>query len=410
MGERDELAGADSDAQWDTIAIYEQILAANPADVDALSELFRACLAVGESARAYGYGVSLGRAALKVGDPALVQSAHGALSPHAAADASLRAVVRDLVASLGIASEPTGTVAAAEGVAPAPEAVDTGAASMIALVSRILENMPDDRESLEVLATAYLKLGDGVQAANSFSRLADVLIRDQDREEGAAVLEKLEALKQVAPEAAQAAGRLAQFLKPPLEKQGSVGSVSVDNPEPVQAARVVPPSLVIDASRRRAVLADEMELLWDLQQQGLITEVQYAGVVRDLTELTSSDSITTISALHGLSFRGFAGLDALLIQLAAKVAMPVITLGGFDLQPSVFGALPLDYLTFQGVIPFEKLGGEALVAILNPFSQRLRRELAAALGCPCHFFLIPPADFDIALEVVKNRYKAAAEG
>ncbi len=423
MGERRELAGADSDVQWDTITIYEQILAANPADGDALGELFRACLAVGETERAYGYGVGLGRAALKGGDRALIQSAYELLSPHTAADASVRAVVSDLATPLGISPKPRLSAAAAAGgvasrvvgdepvrEAPAPETVDTGVASIIALVSKILENMPDDRESLAVLATAYLKMGDGVQAANSFSRLAEVLIRDQDREEAASVLAKLEALKQVAPEATQAAGRLFQFLNPPLEKRGSAGSEPVAEPAPVQDARIDPASLVIDASRRRAVLADEMELLWDLQQQGLVTEVQYAVVVRDLTELTSSDSITTISALHGLSFRGFVGLDELLIQLAAKALTPVITLGGFDLQSAVFGALPLDYLTFQGVIPFEKLGGEALVAILNPFSQRLRRELAAALGCPCHFFLIPPADFDIALEVVKNRYKAASEG
>jgi len=89
--------------------------------------------------------------------------------------------------------------------------------------------------------------------------------------------------------------------------------------------------------------------------------------------------------------------------------MPVISLNGFDLQPAVFRELPLDYLTFQGVIPFEKMGDETLVTLLNPFSDRLRQEVAAALGCRCHFYLIPPADFDVALEVVKNRYAAESK-
>jgi len=281
-------------------------------------------------------------------------------------------------------------------------AAGSGAADIIAMVSAILENMPDDRESLHMLATAYMKIGDDVRAAGAFARLGDVLIRDQDADAAAGVLEKLEALKRGAPEAAQAAGRLAKFLN-------RVPVAADKTAQAAAAAGAQPPSLAIDAARRRAVLADEMDLLWDLQQQGLITEAQYAGVVRDLTELTSSDSVTTISALHGLSFRSFPGLDALLVQLGAKASTPVISLGGFDLQPAIFRALPLDYLTFQGVIPFERMGGEYLVAILHPFSPRLRKEVVAALGCPCHFFLTPPAEFDVALEVVKNRYKAEEE-
>jgi hypothetical protein len=214
------------------------------------------------------------------------------------------------------------------------------------------------------------------------------------------MLTELEALKPVAPEAVQAARRLEQFLN-----VASAAAAPVAQTAPPVGS--VPLSLAIDATRRRAVLADEMDMLWDLKQQGLVTEALYAGVVRDLTELTSNDSITTISALHGLSFRGFAGLDALLVQIGNQASVPVIALGGFDLQPAVFGTLPLDYLTFQGVIPFERMGGETLVAVLNPASTRLRNELSAALGCACHYFLIPPADFDIAMEVVKNRYQAA---
>jgi hypothetical protein len=288
MSNPEQRGGPENEAQWDTIAIYEQILTANPDDADVLSELFRACLAVGETARALGYGERLGGLAL---DSA------------------------------------------------------------------------------------------------------------QDREAAAGMLAKLEAIRPFSPEAVQAAGRLEQFLNVAPAAPAPVARTA----PPVASG---PPSLTIDATRRRAVLADEMDMLWDLKQQGLVTEALYAGVVRDLTELTSSDSITTISALHGLSFRGFAGLDALLVQIGARASVPVITLSGFDLQPAVFGALPLDYLTFQGVIPFERLGGETLVAVLNPVSERLRNELPAALGCPCHYFLIPPADFDTAMEVVKNRYKA----
>jgi len=412
MGELDDAAAeAAAEAHWDTIAIFEQILERSPEDAEALHELLAACVAVGEKGRAATYGKRLAQLALRTGDAARIRAAHDLLAPHAGAGQALADAVGELAGALAAAPAPAATAPFPPPLAPPAGAAREGAAAgetkdIIALVSKILENMPDDRESLEVLATAYLKAGDGVQAARTLARLADVLIRDQDAEEAAAVYEKLEMLKQVAPDTAPAAARLARFLnRAPAEPEIEAGDAGAA----AGAARQPPPSLAIDAARRRTVLADEMDLLWNLQQQGLITETQYASVVRDLTELTSSDTITTISALHGLSFRSFSGLDALLVQLAAKAAMPVISLGGFDLQPAVFRALPLDYLTFQGVIPFEKVGDETLVTLLNPFSERLRKEVAAALGCRCHFYLIPPADFDVALEVVKNRYAAESK-
>ncbi|MBM4164645.1 MAG: hypothetical protein FJ222_09440 [Lentisphaerae bacterium] len=405
MSDPERQGGPDNEAQWGTIAIYEQILAANSDDTDVLSELFRACLAVGETARAQGYGERLGALALDSGDPDRMRAMQALLSPHAEAITGLQAVIGDLAAGKRVQKAPPPPAATRQAPPPArrtpPAPAATGESTdIIALVASILEHMPDDRKSLEVLAAAYPRPDDGPQTTNSLFRLAEVLIRAQDRAAAAGMLAELEALRQVAPEAVQAASRLEQFLNVAPAAAAPVAQTA----PPVGS---VPLSLAIDATRRRAVLADEMDLLWDLKQQGLVTEALYAGVVRDLTELTSSDSITTISALHGLSFRGFAGLDALLVQIGARASVPVIALVGFDLQPGVFGALPLDYLTFQGVIPFERLGGEILVAVLNPVSARLRNELSAALGCPCHYFLIPPADFDIALEVVKNRYQAA---
>ena len=417
MSNSKQPSGSDNEANWDTIAIYEQILAANPDDVDVLSELFRACLAVGETDQAMGYGERLGGLALDGGDPDRIREMHALLSPHAEANARLRAVVADLAAGRCVkkvvpppdsALKATAPVRPVTPIAPIPlarqephavHADSAGSTDIITLVASILENMPDDRKSLEVLAAAYPRPEDGPQTTNSLFRLAEVLIRTQDREAAAAMQAKLGALKPFTPETVQVAGRLDQFLK-------LIPAAVTPVAQTATAVSSGPLSLVIDSTRRRAVLADEMDLLWDLQQQGLVTEALYAGVVRDLTELISNDSITTISALHGLSFRGFAGLDALLVQIGAQASVPVIALAGFDLQPAVFGALPLDYLTFQGVIPFERLGGETLVAVLNPVSQRLRNELSAALGCPCHFFLIPPVDFDTALEVVKNRYQA----
>jgi hypothetical protein len=99
---------------------------------------------------------------------------------------------------------------------------------------------------------------------------------------------KLGALKPFTSEAVQVAGRLDQFLNlmPAAAKPVAQTTTAVSSG---------PLSLVIDSTRRRAVLADEMELLWNLQQQGLVTEALYARVVRDLSQKLGKDIALEIS-------------------------------------------------------------------------------------------------------------------
>jgi hypothetical protein len=41
-------------------------------------------------------------------------------------------------------------------------------------------------------------------------------------------------------------------------------------------------------------------------------------------------------------------------------------------------------------LPFAFLGGELLVAVLNPLNAALREEVVARAGRPCHFFFAHP--------------------
>ena len=91
--------GATTDALCDTILMYEQILERAPEDIEALSELFRTCLAVGEKARAYGHGKRLGQQALIAGDPQRALNVHDLLLPHSDADPAIKGVVAALHAA-----------------------------------------------------------------------------------------------------------------------------------------------------------------------------------------------------------------------------------------------------------------------------------------------------------------------
>ena len=91
--------GAATDALWDTILMYEQILEHAPEDVEALTELFKTCLAVGEKSRAYGYGKRLGQQALISGDSQRALTVRTLLLPHSDADPAIKGVVAALSAA-----------------------------------------------------------------------------------------------------------------------------------------------------------------------------------------------------------------------------------------------------------------------------------------------------------------------
>jgi hypothetical protein len=61
-----------------------------------------------------------------------------------------------------------------------------------------------------------------------------------------------------------------------------------------------------------------------------------------------------------------------------------------DVQRSVIDTLPENYIKIKGVVPFGKIAGELLVAIMNGVDKDLRKEIETLAGMPCHFYLMHP--------------------
>ena len=70
--------------------------------------------------------------------------------------------------------------------------------------------------------------------------------------------------------------------------------------------------------------------------------------------------------------------------------LPPSPLELFEVQPDAMRLLSANFVHVKGVLPFAILGGEALVAVLNPLNVALREETAARVGLPCHFFFVHP--------------------
>jgi hypothetical protein len=304
--------------------------------------------------------------------------------------------------------------------APAAGSAGSGAAGAagegpereaIAFFGNILQTMPDDRVSLEVLTQAYAQVGELARSHECLVRLADVMVRERDHDGCEHVRELLRRQAGSAASVDAALNRVVAFLG----GSGSAPARAAENapvaPRSVAraaAAAVRKANPLSDAGRRRTIISEEMNLAWDLQQGGVLSEEHYAAVVRDLTDLSSSEVPVTISALHALQFRNFANVEQVLLYVSGKSETPIIPLASFDPQGTAFSALPIEYMVVQGVIPFECLGPDLLVALLNPLNERVRREVQELVGQRCHFFLVSPSEFDTTMETIKNRYPAVA--
>ena len=129
-------------------------------------------------------------------------------------------------------------------------------------------------------------------------------------------------------------------------------------------------------SLRRQVLRREMELAWKLLEANELTQDEYAQLVDDLSRLIANERQAIISLLHVLTDRSFPGLERILRYVSKASKTPFIALGSFEVQKVDLGSVPLEYLLQQGVLPFETMGNELLVALLNPSTPRYGARLA----------------------------------
>lgn len=275
----------------------------------------------------------------------------------------------------------------------------------VAFFEQILQSMPDDRVSLEVLSQAYEQAGDLARACDYLVRLADVIVREGDREAAKTLQGRLSEHAGRA-RAADALAKLTGLLStaPAQPRQGQSSRNAVPHPiSPMDALRQI-----ADQGHRRQIVSQELELAWMLHEQKLMTEDQYTALVNDLAELSASTIPAPISILHLFHDRQLPNMDRALAFLAEKSGLPLLPLGSFEPQPESCTLLPLDYLICKGVIPFECMSQDLLVAVLNPISEPLRREIGDITGRTCHFYLVQPAEFDLTIDKVRKHLAAAS--
>ena len=272
------------------------------------------------------------------------------------------------------------------------EESDSHIQTAISMFESIIESMPTDRVSLEALAQAYAQIGNTAKARDYLLKLAHVVADESDRETAEHVSTLLKPYIGSDPLVAEAARHLDEMLRRPSLAEGAKKNEAAATPEAA-------------ALRNHNVIADEMEFAWNLLRAGELSQEEYASVIQVLTDLSASGNIMTISVLHALMDLHSAKLESVLNYTAKQSDMPIIPLGSFDPQPESYNMLPLSYIVRQGVIPFERIGPDILVAVLNPYNKTVLEEVGTATRHKCHYFLTSPADFDNCINAIYRQQK-----
>lgn len=271
--------------------------------------------------------------------------------------------------------------------------------SAIAAFEQIVQTIPNDRVSLEALAHAYEQIGDLSRSRDYLTRLANVLVDEKDREALGQIRERLEQYALSDAAAHEAAQRVAAFLG-----EGQA-------PEAVPAAPAEPehPEAApepAEAERFTSHVAAELSFAWALLQAGELSEEEYASVAQDLSELSSSSTAVTISVLHALHGRGNRNVERITAYAARDTGTPLIPVGLFDIQEKILSLLPVDFAIRHGALPFETVGNDVLVAVMNPYHKALKKKIESTIGRKCHFFVALPGDFDGVMERITGQSSA----
>ncbi|OPZ26700.1 MAG: hypothetical protein BWZ02_01915 [Lentisphaerae bacterium ADurb.BinA184] len=273
---------------------------------------------------------------------------------------------------------------------PAPDAHEDAEAlaQTIEALEGILRTFPQDVTALESLGAAYQHAGRDQDAVAVLHRLAELLSQQNEWRQVYAVARSILQIEPQHP----SAGLLRQSAVENLRLQGIDLEAAAEPSPPVRESEARGPGLTAD-------LSGELELGWFLLQHNRITQNQYEAAVAGLTESrTRRRPDACLSLLDELARLPGMDSDALVGFLAAETMTPFVEITRFELRPEICGLIPLEDARRLGVLPFERIRNEVMLAVLNPVDSDVSRMVSRHLGCKTHVFLTSPAEFHRAIE------------
>ena len=258
----------------------------------------------------------------------------------------------------------------------------------IAELEKFHQAMPEDRQTLEILAVAYGKVGDAAGQIRALGDLAGVLVRQKDWEHARIIAENLRAFKD--DPAAQAAADKAEAALAAAGQGGGAApgaGASAGPRRPGVAGLEGQEAIDVWSSTATAAEAD---IVWNWKDHKILPDDVCMELLQILMDNPSHRGAWLVSALGVLEDRHAELSDIAFDAHRKRCKLTPVPVEIMDPQREVIASLPEDYVKIKGVMPFGRIAGELLVAIMNGVNKDLRQEIETLAGCTCHFYLMHP--------------------
>jgi tetratricopeptide (TPR) repeat protein len=277
----------------------------------------------------------------------------------------------------------------------------------ISSLELILDVMPEDKTSLQALAGAYVDIGDISKAVKLKVRLGQLCLNSKSMVEAAEIFEELVDFRENDDD-----------VKEFLERYESMKDVVQDEGAGGEAVEAV--ASVIDSDNydfrdleKPFDISKEISLAWEIFQEKLMTEQEYSAIVRDLTEMTVSQSVITVSTLHAIQSREYTTIENIIAYLGVTYNAPFVNISSFNLQEDVLKLLPVRMMIKYGILPFDVVGENSLLlVVMNPADKKLLGKIEKILNKKCFIYTTYPHEFDQILMQLHNadlKKKATAD-
>ncbi|MBL7115893.1 MAG: hypothetical protein ISS35_09015 [Kiritimatiellae bacterium] len=146
----------------------------------------------------------------------------------------------------------------------------------------------------------------------------------------------------------------------------------------------------------------ESYILMRLLAGGAIGEGEYLVLLDELAEEIRRDDGRKASLMHILDQRDFREFPKLLLFISRDSQTPIAPLARLRPNGEAFKLLPMEFMIRRRVCAFDMMEGELFVAMLNPYSRKLRNRVQDKVTCNCKFFVAFPGEMDDALMLVQE--------
>ncbi|MBP7275565.1 MAG: hypothetical protein KBA51_05120 [Kiritimatiellae bacterium] len=266
---------------------------------------------------------------------------------------------------------------------------DQDAQLAIEINEQLLETMPEDVPTLGELVRASALIGDLDRVERYAVRLARLHMQEERLTKALGLIPHLKSVADRSPDA-QALLEELRSLAPDYSEPVEQSVPPAPQPSKTPA---VPEHQILPS--RQQMLQAELDFAWHIHDRQWVTREEYSEWVQGLTDATSSaDPDATVSLLHVLGHIRYALLDPLMLRVATDVRIPYIDVSRFDTPLTVASMLSPKAVRRMGAAPFERMGKHVLIALLNPYNDRIRASITAQIGHRCHFYLTSAAEFD----------------